>query len=324
MSLRLPNTDLDVSPLCLGTGELGTTVAGEAAFALLDAFTEGGGTFVDTAHNYGDWVSDAPRGASEKILGAWMRARNNRDRVVLATKGAHWHLDSPDVPRLSRRDIEEDLDGSLQNLGTDRIDLYWLHRDDPNRPVGDILHVLNDARQAGKVRWFGASNWRTERLREAQAHAQAHGLAGFVADQVLWNAAVLAGPPYGDPTTGWMDAERFRFHQETGMAVLAYQSQAYGLFHRMAAGTLDAMNPGFRGFYKLEESARRFAGIRAVMAGIGLSVTQVVLGYLSSQPFPTVPIVGCRSVAQLRDSLSARDVRLTPEQIAVIEKEPSP
>ena len=317
-TVQIPNTTLHVSSLCLGTGEIGTTVAGDEAFRLLDAYVEKGGRFLDTAHNYGDWVQDAPRSASEKTIGAWMRARKNRDGIVLATKGAHWRLDRPDAPRLARRDIEDDLNGSLAALGTDRIDLYWLHRDDPARPVEDILETLNDQVRAGKIRYFGASNWKTERLRAAQEHARRAGWNGFAADQVLWNAAVLAGPPYGDPTVGWMDDARFAFHQESGMATLAFQSQAYGLFARMQARTLDAMNAGFRGFYDLEASQRRYKAMTQIMNETGLTITQVALGYLLSQPFVTVPIVGCRNQEQLADSMTAAGVRLTPAQVEAI------
>ena len=316
MTVHIPKTVLDVSALCLGTGGIGTDIGPGESFSMLDAFVERGGTFLDTAHNYGDWVPDAPRSASERTVGAWMRARKCRDRIVLATKGAHWHR--PDVPRLSRRDIEDDLNGSLEALDTDVIDLYWLHRDDPQRPVEDILETLNDQVRAGKIRHFGASNWKTPRLRAAQDAAAAQGIGGFVADQCLWNAAVLAGPPYGDPTTGWMDDEREAYHRESGMAVLAYQSQAYGLFQRMHDGTLDQMNPGFRGFYRPTESQRRYVQMRRVMDETGLTITQVVLGYLTSQPFVTVPIIGCRNLGQLTDSLGALDVRLTPDQVRFI------
>ena len=317
-TLQIPNTTLQMSSICLGTGEIGTTIAGEDAFALLDFYFERGGRFLDTAHNYGNWVHDAPRSASEKTIGAWMRSRGNRGEIGLATKGAHWDLDSPNVPRLSCRDIEEDLNGSLESLGTDRIDLYWLHRDDPNRPVEDILETLNAQVQAGKIRYFGASNWRTERLRTAGDYAEKAGMQGFVADQVLWNAAVLAGPPYGDPTTGWMAAQRFAYHQETGLATLAYQSQAYGLFHRMQAGTLDQMNPGFRDFYVQDASKRRYEVMTEIMAETGLTITQVLLGYLLSQPFVTIPIVGCHSRAQIADSMTSAEVRLTAAQVAAI------
>lgn len=315
--VNIPGTDLFPSSICLGTGEFGTSLDKETAFSILDAYWECGGNFLDTAHVYGDWVP-GEKGRSEKVLGEWMRSRKNRDQIVLATKGGHWDLSTPYISRVSPKEIVKDLDESLQFLQTDTIDLYWLHRDDPDVPYESIIETLNAQREAGKIRWFGASNWRTPRLRAANAYARAHGLQGFVADQVLWNAAVLATYPYGDPTVGWMDDERFFFHEETGMAAIPFQSQAFGLFHRMANGTLAQMNPGFLRFYRLPETTRRFLRIQALSEQTGLSITQIVLGYLRGQPFPTIPIVGCRSVEQVRDSMTAADVALTPEQILYI------
>ncbi|BDI30493.1 NADP-dependent aryl-alcohol dehydrogenase [Capsulimonas corticalis] len=318
--VTLTGTDLVVSSICLGTGGFGTTVPRDEAFGMLDDFLALGGSFIDTAHNYGDWIPEIPRSASERIIGDWMRDRGVRGEIVLATKGAHWKLDAPQVPRLSRQDIQDDLDGSLEALQTDRIDLYWLHRDDPERPVLDILQTLNDQTDAGKIRYFGASNWKPARIAAAQDAAHAEGMRPFSANQLLWNAAPLAGPPYGDPTTAWMDEEAYAYHRRTGLNVIPYQSQAYGLFQRMWEGTLDQMNPGFRGFYKAEESAARYERMCVVMEETGLSITQVTLAYLTSQPFTTVPIVGCRTREQLADCMTALAVRITPAQVRYIEK----
>jgi aryl-alcohol dehydrogenase-like predicted oxidoreductase len=316
--IRLPQTDLNVFPICLGTGEIGTKLDRERSFALLDAYAERGGNFLDTAHNYGDWVPDAPRSASERMIGAWIKERGCRKRMVLATKGAHPLLDGNDLPRSSRQDILQDLEESLQCLQTDRIDLYWIHKDDPARPVEEIVETLEEQVGRGTIRYYGASNFAAHRLRAAHQYAQQEGYRGFVGDQVLWNAAVLAKYPYGDSGVGFMDADRFAFHLETGMAAIPFQSQAYGLFNRMHAGTLDQMNPGFRSFYKLPESQERYARMHRLMDETGLSVSQVVLAYLTSQPFPTVPIVGCQNPQQVADSLDAASVRLTAEQIAAI------
>ncbi len=319
MSLvNLPDTDLNVAAICLGGGEIGSSLDRDASFKLLDDYLELGGNFLDTALVYGDWVPDLPRGSSEKTIGAWMQARGNRDRIVLATKGAHWRFEQPKVPRLSRADIVSDLDTSLENLQTDRIDLYWLHRDDPNTPVETIIDTLDAQRRAGKIRYFGASNWQPMRMLAAQEVAQSRGIQGFVADQVLWNPAVLRNYPYGDPTVGFMDETRFIYHEQTGMAAIPFQSQAFGLFRRLHDGTLEQMNPGFRGFYRLPETLRRYERMRQVMDETGLTITQVVLGWLRGQPFTTVPIVGCRKREDLRDSMSALDVRLTADQIRFI------
>lgn len=314
----IPRTNLRVSPLCLGTGEVGTKLDRQRSFSLLDSYVERGGNFLDTAHNYGDWVKEAPRSACEKTIGAWLKERGNRGQIVLATKGAHPLLDGKNRPRGSRQDIIQDLNESLQSLQTDVIDLYWIHKDDPSVPIEDMVETLEELTRAGKIRYYGASNFAASRLQAAQHYAQQKGYRGFVADQVLWNAAVLAKYPYGDPGVGFMDEARFQFHLATGMAAIPFQSQAYGLFNRMAAGTLEQMNSGFRGFYKLPESQARYDRMRRLMNETGLTITQIVLAYLTSQPFPTIPIVGCQNPQQVADSLSAASVKLSPEQIAFI------
>lgn len=316
--IALPNTDLEVTSICLGTGEIGSSLSREDSFRLLDDYAELGGNFLDTARCYGDWNPALPRSISEKTIGAWMRERGNRDQIVLATKGAHWHFDTPDKPRLASDDIRSDLHGSLTDLQTDRIDLYWLHRDDPLMPVETIIETLETEVRAGKIRYYGTSNWEASRIRMAQDFAKKQGYRGFVADQVLWNAAVMAHYPYGDSTVGFMDDSRFLYHEQTGMAAIPFQSQAFGLFSRMANGTLAQMNSGFRGFYRLPETARRYGRMQAIMAETGWSITQVTLGFLLGQPFTTVPIVGCRNRAHLADSMSAQDTRLSPEQIRYI------
>lgn len=132
--IHLPATALNVSPICLGTGEIGTRLDRNASFRLLDAYVDAGGNFLDTAHVYGDWVKDVERSICEKTIGAWLQSRANRARIVLATKGGHPDLHTMNVPRLSRAEIIQDIDESLQFLQTDVIDLYWLHRDDPLCP----------------------------------------------------------------------------------------------------------------------------------------------------------------------------------------------
>jgi aryl-alcohol dehydrogenase-like predicted oxidoreductase len=318
--IKMPGTDLEVSRICLGTGGLGSEIDQRESAAILDTYFGLGGNFIDTAHNYGDWVKGMPKGQSERTIGRWLRTTGNRDKVTIATKGGHFHFDSPEKARLNRNDLVSDLNSSLEYLGVENIDLYWLHRDDPDLPVDGIIDTLNSFVKSGKVRWFGASNWQIGRIIEAQDYAAASGQQGFIADQSLWNAAVLAGPPYGDPSTSWMETERYCYHKQTGMAVVPYQSQAYGLFKRMYDGTLDKMNSGFRGFYKQEESTDRYTRMRAVMDQTQLSITQVTLAYLMSQPFTTVPIIGCRNVEQVADSMTALNSSLTFQQVQYIER----
>jgi aryl-alcohol dehydrogenase-like predicted oxidoreductase len=317
---HIPNTDLHPAIICLGSTHLGSTIDRETSFRLLDIYWEQGGNFIDTASVYANWLP-GERNISEKTIGQWVKLRQNRTTVILATKGAHPDLATMHIPRMSRPEILADLHASLKNLQIETIDLYWLHRDDANRPVEDILETLNDQVKAGKIRYFGCSNWRTARIEAAQTYAAEHGLAGFVANQMMWSLAQVDPAEVSDKTTVGMDEAMKQYHQRTGLAAIAYSSQANGLFQRMAQGTLDHMDPNIRRMYPDEENRRRFERIKQVTARSDLSVTEVVLGYLQAQPFPTIPIVGCRTVEQLQDSLQATEIKLDAGQVKYLEND---
>lgn len=310
----IPGTDLRCAAICLGTSNLGSTVDRQASFYLLDAYLDLGGNFIDTASVYANWLP-GKESVSEKTLGRWHRQRGNRDRLLLATKGGHPDLSTMHVSRLSRAEIVHDLDASLSNLQTDVIDLYWLHRDDLTRPVQEILEVLHDQVEAGKIRTFGCSNWRAPRIRAAQAYAAQRGLRGFVANQMQWSLARADPEAIADKTTVAMDGDLYSYHLETGLAAIPYSSQANGFHQKLASGARDRMSPGMLRTYDHAENRACFNRIQALAEETGWSVTQIALGYLQSHPFPTLPIVGCKNVEHLRDSLSAADVRLSPEQV---------
>lgn len=317
--ILIPGSTLKVFPLCLGTADMGTKIPRGTAFEILDAYAAAGGNFLDTANVYAEWLPGG-RGASETLIGDWLAARRRRRAFVIGTKGAHMHLDAMDVPRMSRAEIAGDIETSLQRLRCGHIDLYWLHRDDPSRPVAEIIESLNAFIALGHIRFIGCSNWRASRIREANDYAGAHGLRGFVADQMLWNIGVPDPGAIGDKTIVIMDSELHDHHAHTGLAAIPFTSQANGFFARMAAGNAGAIKPGTRNVYHLPENIDRADRIARLSAQTGLTPTQIVLGYLLSQPFPTVPIIGPQSLDQLHDSLSAAGVRLTPGQISFIER----
>ena len=187
MKYRLiPNTQLEPSVICFGTVPIGSALNEQDSFRLMDAYLDYGGNFIDTANVYGDWIP-GEKSISEKTIGKWMKQTGVRDRVILGTKGAHPKLTSMHIPRLSPEHIIHDIDQSLGHLQTDYIDLYWLHRDDPTHPVEAIMDVLNRQIELGKIRSIGCSNWSVKRIAEAQEYARSNGLAGFVANQMMWS-----------------------------------------------------------------------------------------------------------------------------------------
>src|SRR5205085_396194 len=136
------------------TVEFGANIPEAQAFTLLDAFVAAGGNFIDSALVYSDW-HPGPRGSAETTIGRWLTERGNRDQIVLATKGAHPELKTMNISRLAPEDINGDVDKSLANLQIDQIDMYWLHRDDVNRPVSEIIDTLQNLVDSGKIRTYG-------------------------------------------------------------------------------------------------------------------------------------------------------------------------
>jgi aryl-alcohol dehydrogenase-like predicted oxidoreductase len=311
--VTLPGTDLKVSRICLGTGALGSIVGRDESFALLDAYVQAGGTFLDTAHVYANWLP-GERHQSEKTIGRWLRATGSHQRPIIATKGGHPDLASMATPRLSPAAIAQDLDESLDCLGMAPIDLYWLHRDDPQRPVESILEVLNAQIRAGKIRYFGCSNWQPERIRQAHAFAAAHGLQSFVASQIFWSLA-LPNPGALASDLAMMDEDAQAFYAQAGMGVLAYTSQARFFFSRAAVGGAASLPPALRRDFENAENLVRLAGAQQLATELGTTVAAIVLAFITSQATIGIPIIGPKTVAQLHESLAAPDLVLTPVQL---------
>ena len=316
-TVQITGTTLTPSSLCFGTGQFGSTIERPAAYAQLDTYYAAGGNCIDTAKVYGDWVP-GEHSPSEKIIGEWLQMRKSRQDVILATKGAHFDLDAPHVRRVKPADILSDLNASLQHLQTDFIDLYWLHRDDPNQPVAGIIECLESQVKAGKIRYYGASNWRCDRLSEAQEFARANGMQGFCAVQNCWSLAKVNLDGLYDPTMAVMDDDLWQYHYSHQLAGIPHTAQAHGVFHKLAAGKRDAIAPIFQNLFLNSETERRLTKIQALSEQSGMTITQIILGYLLSQPFPTIPVFSSHSQEQMKETLTAADIWLTPDQTSFL------
>lgn len=314
MYREIPATDLRVSAICLGTVPFGTDVATESAFDLMDQYLSYGGNFIDTAHIYADWLP-GEKGRSEKTIGQWLAARGNRQQVVLATKGAHPTFEAMQMPRLSRAEIVADLEESLTHLQTDYIDLYWLHRDDVTRPVADILDTLNDQVRAGKIRYFGCSNWTPARISEAMHYAHDHQVQGFVANQMMWSVATLNADAIEDKTLVAMDESGFALHTASQLTAVPYSSQANGFFTKLSYTGVEGLSPTLQRLYVNQANTEKLRILQKAAEELGQSVSQVVVSYLLSQPFLTIPCVGCFTAGQLVETMSAADLRLSDEWV---------
>ncbi len=306
----IKGTNLQIGPIVLGTADFGTAVDKDSAYALLDMFFAQGGTMVDTARVYGNWVSGM-HSPSEKLIGQWLADRGAKGQMLLSTKGAHPDLGSMETPRMSRREVEADLDGSLMDLGVERIDLYWLHRDDASRPVEEIVLMMNDFVQRGKIRYFGASNWTAARLEAANTFASGHGMQGFCADQLMYSLATVNPQGIGDPTLVAMNAQSREYHEKTALPVFAYSSQAGGYFAKLGGHNVP---DGLRRKYGNAANAVIYEMLRDMKRHYpGSSEGTLALAYLLGQSqFTCFPIVGCRTCGQLADSLRACQFVLQP------------
>lgn len=314
-SILLPGTDLIVSRLCLGGNRFGGGLDEAAGFAVLDAFREAGGSFIDTAHIYTDWIPEAERSSSEKMIGRWLRDRRP-EGLVVATKGGHPPLDRPTERRLDADSLRRDVAESITFLGVERLDLFYLHRDDPDRPVGDILETLESLRREGLIRAYAASNWLLERLAEARVVARAEGWQGFTASQAEWSLAER-NPATRPADLVTMDAAMTAAHRLWGMAAIPYSAQAKGYFDKVAAGALDDASPAAR-LYDGPESRVRAGLVNALAAETGASATQIALAALLHAPFVTVPVIGCGTPAQVKSSMAALQLDIPAERLDVL------
>jgi len=311
----LGQTDLEVSELCLGTNQFGTGVAPEVAEAILDAFASRGGNFVDTAHSYGDWAPAAPRSASERVLGRWL-ARQDRSELVVATKGCEFDYRAGDFAlRVTPEHLDRDLRESLECLGLDRIDLYWLHRDDPTQPVEAILDALIAQQQAGRIRHFGCSNWSVERIEAAQRHARRIGHPGFSACQPMWGLAVPDRAAMQRFSPGGYYEDGYRALHERGMPMIPYSAQSRGFFTKLAEHGGEGLGDDVAALYLSDTNRRKLPVIQRVAARHGASINDVVLAYLLSQPLPTIPIIGASRPEQVEQSVRACSLQLDAREL---------
>jgi predicted dehydrogenase/aryl-alcohol dehydrogenase-like predicted oxidoreductase len=278
-----------------------------SASLTLDAFHEAGGNVFDTAYIYN-------RGLTEAIFGGWHTSRGvNREEIVLIGKGVHSPLCYPDV-------IAKQLDESLERLKTDYVDVYFMHRDNTEIPVGEFVDAMDAEVRAGRIRGiFGGSNWTRERLDEAIAYAEKNGKTAPAALSNNFSLAEMLDPIWAgcvaasdDDWKTWLKAKQ--------MPNFAWSSQGRGFFTDRAGRDKLDDEEIVRVWYSERNFTRRDRAIELAKK-LGRHPIHIALAYVIAQPFPVIPLIGPRTIAELEDSLSALDIRLTPEQVKWLEGE---
>ena len=311
----LGNSGCAVSELCLGTMTFGAETDEAGAHAQLDRFVEAGGNLVDTADVYST-------GVSEEIIGRWFadRPAEVTDSVVLATKGRFPMGEDPNDAGLSARHLTRALDASLRRLGRDSVDLYQVHAWDPSTPLAETLRTLDGFVRAGKIRYYGFSNFSGWQLTKAVHLARELGLSApvtlqpqysLIVREIEWEivpAALDAGLgllPWSPLGGGWLSGKYQRDQRPTGSTRLGEDPER-GMEAWERRGT--------------ERTWQIIEAVQQVAEGRGVSMAQVALSWVTNRPSVTSTILGARTMEQLEDNLGSVDVALTPEEVATLDE----
>lgn len=314
-SFSFPHPPLPRLPLFFGTA-VRPMIEGADCFEALDQAMEAGVHAIDTARGYGQ---------AEAVLGRWMKARANRKEILLLSKcgdvqAGRVHLD--------RRVIEGELAQSLDALQTDYIDLYLLHRDDPKTPIGESLETLHEAQQKGLIRYYGVSNWRHERIIEANAYAHAHGMAGFALSSPNFGLALQVEDPWGGDCvtlTGPQNQKARAFYRKSGMPVLSYSSLARGFFsgHFQSGdwtGARKVLDGPAQKAYLCAENMDRLQRAEILAQKKGQPVARLALSYLFSKVLPLYAVVSMMQKDHLMANIEAATHPLSAEEVAYLEE----
>src|SRR5918993_1525924 len=310
----LGRTGLKVSALCLGGNTFGWTTDQPASEAVLDAYLDHGGNFVDTADVYSRWAPGNSGGESETALGTWMSARKNRARVVIATKVMGPMGPGPNDFGLSRMHVMEGVEASLRRLQTDYIDLYQAHWDDRETPLDETLRAFDDLVRQGKVRYIGASNYVAFRLTRALWESDKRALVRYESIQPKYNLV------FRDEYE--RELEPLCLEQQIG--VIPYSTLGSGfLSGKYRAGQplpTTARAGGVQKAYMNDRGFAVLAAVEKVASKVGATPAQVALSWLVHRPGMTAPIASATSVAQLKEIVAAIDLELSEDASAELER----
>ncbi|MFE6663870.1 aldo/keto reductase [Streptomyces sp. NPDC057697] len=302
---KLGSSDLQVFPLALGGNVFGWTADEAQSFAVLDAYVEAGGNFVDTADGYSAWVQGNEGGESETVIGKWLASRSRRADVVIATKvSTH-----PSYKGLAPATIKAGAEASLRRLGTDHIDLYYTHFDDESVPVEDIITTLDQLVKEGKVREIAASNISPARLQASLDFSEREGLARYVALQ----------PHYNLVSRDTYEGELQDTAARAGLAAVPYFALASGFLtgkYRPGATVESARLELVAQYRDSERGQRVLAALDEVAKEHDAQIATVALAWLASRPTVVAPIASARTVEQLPALVAVADLSLTEQELA--------
>ncbi|ANI90697.1 alcohol dehydrogenase [Arachidicoccus ginsenosidimutans] len=307
--IKLDNTDLEVARINLGGNVFGWTLDEEKSFEILDAFVDAGFNFIDTADIYSHWAHGGTGGQSENIIGKWLKARNNRDKIVIATKvGGASGTHGADT---TKQHILKTVDESLQRLQTDYIDLYYTHFDDEKTPVEETLSAYDEIVKAGKVRYIAASNVSPKRLVESFEASEKNNFVKYVALQPHYN--LLERTNY--------ETEYLPLVEKYGLTVFPYWSLAAGFLsgkYRSEADLRKSVRGGGVAKYLNEKGFAVLNALDKISAKHNTTQATVALAWLLAQPRIGAPIASATSQSQLATLFAATELNLDAEDLTLL------
>ena len=305
--VRLGTSALEITRLVLGGNVFGWTADEATSYDILDAFVAAGGNAVDLADSYPHWAPGCTGGESEEVVGRWMQDRGNRSEVVICTKVGKF----PGDIGLTRRQIMDGIEGSLRRLGTDYVDLYYCHADDPSTPLEETLRTLTELVEAGRVRAIAASNYSAERLAEALRISDEHGFARFCAVQPQYSLVVR--DEFEGPLQDLCEGE--------GLACLPYWPLAAGFLTGKYSDTAgSAARSATVSQFQTPRNEVVLDVVREVADRHGVAPATVSLAWLLAQPTVAAPIASVSRVDQLPALVEATSLRLTSADIAALDR----
>jgi aryl-alcohol dehydrogenase-like predicted oxidoreductase len=309
MQLRqLGRSALSIAPLAFGGNVFGWSADEQRSFELLDAFVDAGFNLIDTADVYSAWVPGNRGGESETIIGKWLKRSGKRDKVLIATKVAKW----VEHRGLSPLNIRQAVEGSLQRLQTDCIDLYQAHEDDASVPLSETLGAFAKLIEEGKVRVIGASNYGADRFAEALKLAQEHNLPRYESLQ----------PEYNLVSRGIYERELEPLVRREDIGVINYYALASGFLSGKYRSEADLAKSRARGGsvkkYLTPQGLKVLATLNEVAAAHKATPSQVALAWLMARPGITAPIASATSVEQLRELTGAAALTLAQDEMAAL------
>lgn len=302
MHLYYNQCELNIGNIVLGTNFKKEVMDSHNVENILNTFIEIGGVCLDTARSY-------CYGTSEIYIGRWLKKNNFREKIIISTKAGHPGHENKS--RLSKEEIEFDLHLSLKALKTDYIDIFWLHRDNPNVSVDVIIDFMNSFIKDGKIKMFGASNWKFDRIQKANEYAKKTNQLGISCSQIQWSVGIPTQNIYGDYGMQNMDAGEYSNYKASKFPLFAYSSQSKGYFYYMK----NERKLGYRQqCFDTEKNRETYKKLQYIANKYDVPLTYPILSFIISSPLNAIPIIGCRSTSDLLDSFSAISFILQEEE----------